>query len=106
MFENGQDSHNLDQFTQQLFEKLITATKISNNLPSEEDYQYYASFKPFKSEMSDFGKRLFGLTQNFLHHETGASNLGEDVDDVPDKFEEVVDFVDRLIEKVVCTSCS
>lgn len=102
MFENDKDTQNLDQFTQQLFDKLITATKITNNLPSEDDFQYYASFKPFKSEMEDFGKRLYNLTQNFLQHERPDTVIPEDMDDEADKFEDVVDFVDRLMEKVVC----
>ncbi len=104
MFNNGEA--NLDEFTQQLFEKLINATQVSNNLPSEDEYQYYASFKPFKNKMSEFGKRLLNLTQNFLQHDTNAKapviNDSDDVDEVTEKFDEVVDFVDRLIEKVVC----
>lgn len=106
MFNNGGDQ-NLDEFTQQLLEKLITATRLSNTLPTEDEYQFYSSFKPFKSKMNDFGKRLLDLTQNFLQHdETNTKapviNTSDDVDEVTEKFDEVVDFVDRLIEKVVC----
>lgn len=104
MFNNGGEQ-NLDEFTQQLFQKLITATRISNNLPTDDEYQFYASFKPFKSKMDDFGKRLLDLTQNFLTHDANAKapiiNDSDDVDYVTEKFDEVVDFVDRLIEKVV-----
>lgn len=104
MFNNGGEQ-NLDEFTQKLFEKLITATHISNSLPTEDEYQFYASLKPFKTKMNEFGKRLLDLTQNFLQHDTNSKapiiNDSDDVDDVTEKFDEVVDFVDRLIEKVV-----
>jgi hypothetical protein len=104
MFNNGGDQ-NLDVFTQELFTKLLSATRISNNLPTEDEYQFYASFKPFKTKMNELGKRLLDLTQNFLQHDENAKapiiNDSDDVDEVTEKFDEVVDFVDRLIEKVV-----
>ena len=104
MFNNGGDQ-NLDEFTQELFTKLLSATRISNNLPTEDEYQFYASFKPFKSKMNELGKRLLDLTQNFLQHDENIKapiiNDSDDVDEVTEKFDEVVDFVDRLIEKVV-----
>lgn len=107
MFNNngGGDQQNLDEFTQELFSKLLTATRISNNLPTEDEYQFYTSFKPFKTKMNEIGKRLLDLTQNFLQHDESTKapiiNDSDDVDEVTEKFDEVVDFVDRLIEKVV-----
>lgn len=74
-------------------------------MPTEDEYQFYASFKPFKTKMNEIGKRLLDLTQNFLQHDENAKapilNDSDDVDEVTEKFDEVVDFVDRLIEKVV-----
>lgn len=96
----------MEDFTQGLFAHLITGTRISNNLPSEDEYQFYASCnKPFKNKMSELGKRLLDITQNLLQHDDNAKapviNDSDDVDEVTEKFDEVVDFVDRLIEKVV-----
>lgn len=105
MFNNGADQKNLEEFTQELFSQLVTATRMSNNLPSEDEYQFYSTFKPFKSKMNEIGKRLLDITQNFLQHEDNTKapviNDSYDVDEVTEKFDEVVDFVDRLIEKVV-----
>lgn len=107
MFNNNGGEQNMEEFTQQLFENLITATRISNNLPTEEEYQFYASFKPFKHKMNDLGKRILNLTQNFLQHDENNTkapviNDSDDVDEVTEKYDDVVDFVDSLFEKVVC----
>lgn len=42
----------LDSFSQSLFENLIKATKLANELPDASEHSYYsATFRPFKQKM-------------------------------------------------------
>lgn len=98
-------SNSLDNYTQELFENLISATKTSNEFPDSQNYSYYTTYGPFKSRMNNFGQRLLDLTQGFLQLEKGNKapiiNDLEDAEDLLEQFEAVTDVVDSIIEKVV-----
>ncbi|KAM9972782.1 hypothetical protein ACTFIR_012151 [Dictyostelium discoideum] len=102
--ENGTTNDRVEQFSKQLFGGLVQAAKLSNNLPSEEDYSYYETFPEFKLKMNSLGKRLLNLAQNFVHSENPKSDLSltdtNDVDDLSDRFSGIVDIVDGMIDKV------
>ncbi|KAF2070299.1 hypothetical protein CYY_008379 [Polysphondylium violaceum] len=102
--QSNQDNEKLEQFSKNLFSNLITATKISNNLPSEEDYSYYETFPQFRVKMNDIGKRLLNLTQNFVQSEDPKTNLSfvdtNDTEELSDRFNGIVDLVDGMIDKV------
>ncbi|KAM9971238.1 hypothetical protein ACTFIW_011214 [Dictyostelium discoideum] len=102
--ENGTTNDRVEQFSKQLFGGLVQAAKLSNNLPSEEDYSYYETFPEFKLKMNSLGKRLLNLAQNFVQSENPKSDLSltdtNDVDDLSDRFSGIVDIVDGMIDKV------
>eukprot|EP01103_Thecamoeba_quadrilineata_P014932 TRINITY_DN4571_c0_g1_i1.p1 TRINITY_DN4571_c0_g1~~TRINITY_DN4571_c0_g1_i1.p1 ORF type:complete len:850 (-),score=160.48 TRINITY_DN4571_c0_g1_i1:118-2667(-) len=92
-----------EKFSQELFSLLMDLTKLSNTLPTEEDYNYYSSFRPFKSKVSLLGSQVLSMTQNFLEYESSIVpkfTEYEDVEDVVDNFPSIVDVVDGMIERV------
>ncbi len=110
MAESFLDCESLDQWTQGVFDALITATRAVAKLPRDQDYGYYSSFVPFKKEMSREGDRLLGLTQRLLQmaEPRHAPKLidpnhqqGNNVEDVAYRFDTTaVDVLDTLLEAV------
>eukprot|EP01102_Stenamoeba_stenopodia_P020888 TRINITY_DN8292_c0_g1_i1.p1 TRINITY_DN8292_c0_g1~~TRINITY_DN8292_c0_g1_i1.p1 ORF type:complete len:1022 (-),score=235.38 TRINITY_DN8292_c0_g1_i1:83-3148(-) len=93
----------VDQFAQQLFGRLVETTRIANELPEDEEYNYCASFRPFRDRMTDYGKRIASLSQKIVdHQQTGVSSsfYNLELDEIIDRFDSVVDFVDNVIERV------
>lgn len=92
-------------FSQKLFGLLLEATQQANQLPDGDDYSFYASFRPFRARISDFGAKLLDVSQEFLHQQipsnTPMVNDPTDPDDVADRFGAVVDAMDSLLERVV-----
>ncbi|KAL6069801.1 Exosome component 10 [Balamuthia mandrillaris] len=102
------EHQSFDHFSKQLFGQVLQATRLANALPPEEDFLYYASFRPFRTRMRHLGDQLLDLTQEFITHESsgGAAsssarvNSRDDPDDVTDRYEAVIDVVDTLLERV------
>jgi exosome complex exonuclease RRP6 len=89
-----------DPFAQSVFEKLIEATKISNSIPSSDEYNYYNTFRPFKDQIALLGKRLLSLAHRLLEQKKPSAPVLATIDDVTESFDSVVDIVDELIEEV------
>ncbi|GAM21379.1 hypothetical protein SAMD00019534_045540 [Acytostelium subglobosum LB1] len=97
----------VEAFQKSLLGNLISAIKISNQLPLDEDYSYYTTYPVFKNKMNQLGNRLLTLTQRFVTFENQKNNphifekhTAEDVDDISELFPSVVDVVDTIIDKV------
>ncbi|EGG17241.1 3'-5' exonuclease [Cavenderia fasciculata] len=100
------DQNNLEVFSKNLYGNLISAIKISNQLPIDEDYSYYSTYPAFREKMNQFGRRLLNLTDNFVQSENPKhsplfdTNDNEDVEDVSERFTNIVEVVDGIIDKV------
>eukprot|EP01112_Ceratiomyxa_fruticulosa_P011565 TRINITY_DN3145_c0_g1_i2.p1 TRINITY_DN3145_c0_g1~~TRINITY_DN3145_c0_g1_i2.p1 ORF type:complete len:998 (+),score=245.46 TRINITY_DN3145_c0_g1_i2:282-3275(+) len=95
----------VDQFTKNLVSTLVSGTKEANNFPGSTDYQYYASYTPFKTKMDELGRKIIGLAQNFIQHEKPTNSTlllddDDDLNDISNRFEQVVDVVDGIVERV------
>eukprot|EP01133_Synstelium_polycarpum_P003459 gene3459-3934_t len=84
-----------EAFSRNLYGNLISAIKITNTLPLDEDHSYYATFPDFKTRMGDFGKRLLQLTQNLAQTEdpkrSSLFDVDDEVDEIADQFSGIVE---------------
>eukprot|EP01116_Phalansterium_solitarium_P020725 TRINITY_DN619_c0_g1_i1.p1 TRINITY_DN619_c0_g1~~TRINITY_DN619_c0_g1_i1.p1 ORF type:complete len:857 (-),score=388.24 TRINITY_DN619_c0_g1_i1:349-2919(-) len=99
--------HTVDSFSQQLFESLVGATKISHRLPPPDDFRYLASFGGFKRRSAAAGTRLLALANRLLqlpgtdaHPMPPLLDADADADTVSQQFDDVVDVIDGFLEKI------
>jgi len=103
----------MDKYEQELFDKLIKATKLCNLLPKENEFALHSStLRGFKPRMEHFGHRILSLTQALLQqaktmNRNTTSSITvplltefEDNEEVLEQFDNIVDVVDSLLDRV------
>ena len=100
-----------------LFERLVEATNKSNSIPKPEsesgDYEFYSTEPLFRQKMQASGSKILELLNAVIDgqaHPTVPPKTGhnsfsrplKNPDDLADRFTEVVDVLDAILEKVVC----
>jgi exosome complex exonuclease RRP6 len=109
--EKMEEDFDMDKYEQELFEKLIKATKFSNALPKASEFALHSStLRGFKPRMEHFGHRIVSLTQALLQQgKTMNRNTAitvplltecEDSEEVLEQFDNIVDVVDTLLDRV------
>lgn len=109
--EKMEEDFDMDKYEQELFEKLIKATKFSNALPKASEFALHSStLRGFKPRMEHFGHRIVSLTQALLQQgKTMNRNTSitvplltecEDSEEVLEQFDNIVDVVDTLLDRV------
>ena len=99
-----------------LIESLVQATNKSNSIPKSEseagDYEFYSTEPLFRQKMQESGSKILELLNAVIEgqaHTTMAPKSGhtssarqfKNPDDLADRFTEVVDVLDAILEKVV-----
>ena len=94
---------------EEIFKNIMHIEKLSNNFPENEDYQYYKTTSaPFRSKVKDYGGKILTLIQLLIDKEKGNEkntiNLlsSSDPEEISQKYDDVIEIVDDIIEKVVC----
>ncbi|KAJ1615797.1 hypothetical protein T492DRAFT_95278 [Pavlovales sp. CCMP2436] len=87
-----------EQLEQELFARLVRATRLSNGLPAPgDDLEFCATFPGFRGAQAAMRARLLGLVSQVLAHR-GAVALRSDVGD-DEAYERLVDMSDRMLEQ-------
>lgn len=96
------DGKTFDEFSQGLFNALISCSQISNTLPDTDDQKYFATFPSYQLKISQIGESLLRLKQRFLDHNQSDAKItdleNEDLEEVYN--ERIVDCVDNILDKV------
>lgn len=99
---------NMDNFLHTVLLSLVEASKIAQNLPVENEYQYMSTYSSFRSNMATIGTRLLRLGQNLVDSNLANAGAGKpdlisiiDAQDAEDVYDDVSDVVDAMIERVV-----
>jgi len=107
----------MEEQIETLFLELVQSTNFSNSIPKPEadggDYEFYSTDATFRTRMQATGKSLLSLLNTVLdaqshpsvspaNRKSGQSSLQiYNADDLTDKFGDVVDVLDSVLEKVV-----
>ncbi|PSN43819.1 Exosome component 10 [Blattella germanica] len=89
-----------EAFRQAAFKSLMEATRNSNNLPINENWDYYSSFAPFKRIMNAEGVKVLELIRMVLQHQGMKGNILRR--DFEEKFDLIVEANDSILERVSC----
>ncbi|RKP10165.1 ribonuclease H-like domain-containing protein [Thamnocephalis sphaerospora] len=96
---------NFDEFANGLFASLIRSTQLANAVPNSDDLSFYRMLnRPLGTALDSCGEEILEMCNSLLKF-SGArlSEPFEELDDVTDRFGEVIDVVDNLLEKAdVC----
>ena len=107
----GLDNETADLTCKKLGQLVVGAVKATNELPVGKDYDFYKSFKDFKSKLaagpsveSGAGKRILKLMDKIMSHQSPnapPSRFAQrECIDEEDLMESVVDFADGRLERV------
>jgi len=88
-----------------LFLKLGAASRESNKLPdpteAQGDFEFYLTDPVFKEKTESIRTRLLKLLNGVMKFERPSFQYFVDSDDPTERFEEVVDTLDNIYEKIV-----
>ena len=106
--DNPSPELEVESFSKQAFQSLITLTRLSHDLPQvSSDYDYYSSFPGFRFFSSKMQQRIFSLIQNLSQgvnpvlSRFGRNNHGNNsAPELEELFEKLVETNDAGIEQV------
>ena len=92
-------------FTRGLLDDLVRGTRMSNNLPGEDQRDFANSFPAFAQGVNGANQRLAGMMSGFVAQHGGAPAQGPAgpfgaLEDVSDRFDSIVGLTDRMLERV------
>lgn len=112
MVENGSDKEflpgypTIDQFTQTNLKRILSLTKVSNDLPGNkrEDYDFYSTFPEFRKSMATQGKKLREMIKtqlSFQGMKTGVpqSNIDSLVDMLTDANDSILERINISLDE-------
>ena len=91
-----------EEYSNDLFEKITCAIKISQKIPTGVDYAYSTTLEDAKKKLESLGHNILGLIQCIIDNrvEDGPKlDTDLDDDDYSDRFESIVQVNDNLLEK-------
>ncbi|XP_014256854.1 exosome component 10 isoform X2 [Cimex lectularius] len=88
---------NFEEFVQAAYPIVMNGVRLSNNLPSTQQYSYFKTYKEFEDIMKAHGKRLQDTIQMLLVHMDTKRTIHHQPAD--EKFELIVDTNDKLLDR-------
>ncbi|KAF5295448.1 hypothetical protein FQA39_LY13109 [Lamprigera yunnana] len=92
------ESSNLGDYIKNGFHTLLEATKSSNALPTQRDFDFYTNYDSFNKILNAEGDRILRLMNNILHNQEQNVNVRNR--DLDEKMELLIEANDNILERV------